>query len=487
MIIVLFCILLLVILLWQFKVNKVVSTLSTVLVTALYFTLRIFRIVGDTGDHPLLTIFFCIVLLIVMISMFKINPFLAFLVVSALAGALLGIPIATITTSIQKGIGDMLGSLVIVIACGAMLGKLVADSGAAQQIASYMVKLFGERYIQWALMFTGFIIGIPLFYNVGFVLVVPLIFSVALRYKLPAVYIGLPMLASLSVTHGFLPPHPSPTALVAQFHANIGTTLLYGVMIGLPTVIIAGPIFSKTLKKINPPAPKIFENAADVAPEKLPGLGISIFSSLLPVILLAVTALLASRVTNESIQAIMKFVSDPAMVMIISLAVATFTLGTGQGMEMQKVMNIYGEAVKDIAMILLIMGGAGALKQILIDSGVSSQIAVLLSGLDIHPLVLGWTIACLIRVCVGSATVAGLTAAGIIAPLLSTMNVDPNLMVLSIGAGSLMFSHVNDTGFWLYKEYFNLSIRQTIQSWSLMETIVSVCGLIGVMIIHYLQ
>ncbi|WP_333819343.1 gluconate:H+ symporter [Ohtaekwangia sp.] len=490
MILVLFTILLLIVLITQFKVNKVYTAISTVFLIALYFILRVLlrtQHITDTNiDHPLLAILFCIVLLVVMISLFKINPFLSFLVVSTLAGALLGIPVASITASVQKGIGDMLGSLVIVIACGAMLGKLVADSGAAQQIASFMVKLFGQRYIQWALMFTGFIIGIPLFYNVGFVLVVPLIFSVAFRYKFPAVYIGLPMLASLSVTHGFLPPHPSPTALVAQFNANIGTTLLYGVIIGLPTVIIAGPVFSKTLKKINPPAPKIFENAADIAPEKLPGLGISIFSSLLPVILLAITTILAPRIINETLQSAIKFISDPAMVMIISLAVATYTLGIAQGMDMQKVMNIYGEAVKDIAMILLIMGGAGALKQILIDSGVSKEIAILLSGLDIHPLLLGWTIACLIRVCVGSATVAGLTAAGIIAPLITSMNVDPNLMVLSIGAGSLMFSHVNDTGFWLYKEYFNLSIRQTIQSWSLMETIVSVCGLIGVMILHYL-
>ncbi len=246
-------------------------------------------------------------------------------------------------------------------------------------------------------------------------------------------------------------------------------------------------MFSRALKKINPPAPKIFENAADVAPEKLPSLGISIFSSLLPVILLAFTTISLSYVTDPSVKTAIAFTGDPAMVMIISLLVATFTLGLRQGMSMKKVMDIYSESVKDIAMILLIMGGAGALKQILIDSGVSENIAVLLSGLDIHPLVLGWAIACLIRVCVGSATVAGLTAAGIIAPLLPGMNVDPNLMVLSIGAGSLMFSHVNDTGFWLYKEYFNLSIRQTIQSWSLMETIVSVCGLIGVMIIHYLQ
>lgn len=434
----------------------------------------------------LLIIFLCIVLLIVLISQFKVNAFLAFLIISILAGLLLGIDVSKITTSIQKGIGDMLGTLVIVIVSGAMLGKLVADSGAARQISSHLVKLFGERYIHWALMLTGFIIGIPLFYNVGFVLVVPLIFSVAYRYRLPAVYLGLPMLASLSVTHGFLPPHPSPTALVGQFHADMATTLLYGVIIGIPTVIVAGPIFAKTLRDIDPPVPKIFQGN-EVADDKLPGIGISVFSSLLPVILLAATTLLSSGIPEGPFKSVSIFVSDPSMVMLVSLAVATFTLGIGQGMGMKKVMDIYGEAVKDISMVLLIMSGAGALKQVLIDSGVSNEIALLLGGLDIHPLVLGWLIAALIRVCVGSATVAGLTAAGIIAPLIGNMHVDPNLMVLSVGAGSLMFSHVNDTGFWLFKEYFNLSIRQTMRSWSLMETIVSVVGLIGVMAIHYLS
>ncbi|MEO7991349.1 MAG: gluconate:H+ symporter [Chryseolinea sp.] len=434
----------------------------------------------------LLIIFSCIVLLIVLITRFQINAFLAFLLISILAGLLLGIDASHITASIQKGIGDMLGSLVIVVACGAMLGKLAAESGAAQQIAGSLMNLFGPRYIQWALMLTGFIIGIPLFYNVGFVLVVPLIFSVAYKYNFPVVYIGLPMLAALSVTHGFLPPHPSPTALVAQFHADMGTTLFYGILIGLPTVIIAGPLFSQTLKKIQTPLNKIFQSTA-LPNNELPGLGISIFSALLPVILLAATTILGNVIHEPGLlKTIIIFLSDPAIVMIISLVVATYTLGIRQNKKMKSIMDIYGDAVKDIAMILLIMSGAGALKQVLIDSGVSAEIATLLSGLDVHPLVLGWAITCVIRVCVGSATVAGLTAASIMAPLLAQSHVDPNLMVLAVGAGSLMFSHVNDAGFWLFKEYFNLSIKDTIRSWSLMETVVAVCGLAGVMIIQSL-
>jgi Gnt-I system high-affinity gluconate transporter len=431
----------------------------------------------------LLLIFLCIGILVILITYFKINAFLAFLVVSILAGFLLGIEPEKIIGSVQKGMGDMLGSLIIVVVAGAMLGKLAADSGAAQRIAGGMMNLFGASRIQWALLITGFIIGIPLFYNVGFVLVIPLIFSVAQRYNLPVIYIGVPMLAALSVTHGFLPPHPSPTALVAQFNADMGLTLFYGILIGLPTSIVAGPIFARTLKNIKAPMLSTFKSA-DLPESQLPGLGISIFSSLLPVILLGLTTLLAMvEIQNDFIRTVVLFLSDPAVVMILSLAVATYTLGLRMGMKMARIMGIYVEAVKDITILLLIMGGAGSLKQILVDSGVSDEIATMLNGLDVHPLILGWTIACVIRVCVGSATVAGLTAAGIVLPLLSQPGVDPNLMVLAVGAGSLMFSHVNDSGFWLFKEYFNISIKDTIKSWSLMETIVAIVGIIGVMIL----
>jgi Gnt-I system high-affinity gluconate transporter len=431
----------------------------------------------------ILIVFLCIALLILLISQFKINAFLAFLFISILAGLLLGLDVSSVTASVQKGIGDMLGSLAIIVIAGAMLGKLVAESGAAQQITSGMMSLFGKRYVQWALMATGFVIGIPLFYTVAFVLVIPLIFSVVYRYKLPAVYIGLPMIASLSVTHGFLPPHPSPTALVAQFHADLGITLLYGFMIAIPTVIIAGPLFAKTLKNINPPLIQTFQ-PSPIPEENLPSLTNSILSSLMPVIFLTITTIAKQAgITNS----VITFLSDPAIVMLISLAIATYTLGIRMKLNMKNVMSTYAEAVKDIGMILLIMGGAGGLKQILMDSGVSSEIATSLNGMDVHPLVLGWIIACVIRVCVGSATVAGLTAAGIMMPLMGQPGVDPNLMVLSIGAGSLMFSHVNDAGFWMFKEYFNLSLKQTIRSWSLMETIVAVCGLTGVMLIHYLK
>lgn len=426
----------------------------------------------------------CILLLILLTTWGRMNTFLAFLLVSVLAGILLQLPLNKVMIAVQKGMGDTLGSLVIIIVLGAMLGKLVAESGAAQQIAAVLMKAFGPRYVQWALMLTGFIIGIPLYYGVGFVLMVPLIFSVVYEYKLPAVYVGLPMLAALSVTHGFLPPHPSPVALVGQLQASMGLTLLYGFIVAIPAIIIAGPLFSQLLKKI-PSVPLQTFRPKHIEPSRMPGTAISLVIALLPVFLLMLTTFLAwyCATGEPAVKAAIAFAGEPAVVMLVALLVATFTLGTGTGRSIKEVMDMYADSVKDIAMILLIIAGAGALKEVLTDSGVSREIGAVLQTWPLHPLVLGWLMAAIIRVCVGSATIAGLTTAGIIAPLVLQTNVNPNLMVLSVGAGSLMFSHVNDAGFWMFKEYFNLSIKDTLKTWSVMETIVSVAGLIGVLIL----
>ena len=423
----------------------------------------------------------CILTLVLLISWGKINAFLAFLIVAIGTGLMLGIPFNKITQSVQKGIGDTLGSLVIVIALGAMLGKLVAEAGAAQKITNVLMRAFGPKRIQWALMITGFIVGIPLFYNVGFVLLIPIIFSAVYQMKMPAVYVGVPMLAALSVTHGFLPPHPAPTALVGQFNANMGLTLLYGFIVAVPAIILAGPVFAKTLKHITVEPMRTFQK--DPIPEsELPTAAMSLSASLLPVFMLAVTTLIPILFTLKDGQRnLLVFFSEPSIVMLIALIFATFALGIRPARNMTQVMNIYVDAVKDVSIILLIVAGAGALKQIFSDSGVSNDIAMMLKGWSMHPLILGWLIAAVIRVAMGSATVAGLTTAGIIAPVIAGTQVDPNLRVLSIGAGSLMFSHVNDSGFWMFKEYFNLTIKQTIRSWSLMETIVSIVGLAGVL------
>lgn len=433
----------------------------------------------------ILLVLISIALLVILIVWAKLNPFLAFLISSIVAGFLLGLPADQIAGSVQKGMGGLLGDLVVVIVMGAMLGKLVAESGAAQRIAGFLMKLFGKNRITWAMSLTGLIVGIPLFYNVGFVLLVPLAFTVAYQYRLSAVYVGIPLLAALSVTHGFLPPHPSPAALVAQFDANMGLTLLYGLLITIPTVALAGPVFAKSLKNIQAKPLETFQ--AEVREEsELPGIANSLITALLPVFLLiATTAISLGLPESSPLRPLFGFLGDPGVVMLVSVLYATYSLGIRRKTSMKKLMDSYTQATKDIAMILLIVAGAGALKQIFTDSGVSQEIADGLKDWPIHPLILAWTITAIIRVCVGSATVAGLTTAGIIAPIIHTMNVDPNLLVLSIGAGSLMFSHFNDAGFWMYKEFFNLSIKDTIKTWSLMETLVAIIGLIGVLILDF--
>jgi Gnt-I system high-affinity gluconate transporter len=426
----------------------------------------------------------CIALLILLIAVFKVNAFLSFLIVSAVAGLSLGLPLNKIAGAMEKGMGDVMGGLIIIITAGAMLGKLVAESGAAQKIAQVMMKTFGEKHLQWAMVLSGFIIGIPLFYGIGFVLMVPLIFSVVYRYKLNAIYIGLPMLAALSVTHGFLPPHPSPSALVVQFHANMGLTLCYGLLVAVPAILIGGPLLSRTLTDIQAKPLETFV-VKEMPDDELPGAFISLFMALLPVFLLALASLLPLFLpSGSSWLPLLGFIGSPSIVMLLVLVIATFTLGLGRGRSMTEISSIYGTAVKDIAMILLIIAGSGALKEILVQTGVSKQLAGYLQGLSVEPLILGWLITAFIRFCVGSATVAGLTTAGIIYPLMQATGTNPNLMVLAVGAGSLMFSHVNDSGFWMFKEYFNLSLKDTFRSWALMETVVGVVGLIGVLILN---
>lgn len=432
----------------------------------------------------LLVLLVVIVVLILLTTTLKISPFIALILVSILAGFLLGMPLAGIAKSLQKGIGDMLGSILVILSAGAMIGKLVAESGAAKVIAGKIMAVCGEKYLQWGLMFTGLIIGIPLFYNVGFVLVIPIIFSLVYQYKLPAVYVAVPMLASLSVAHSFLPPHPSPATLVSAFNASMGKTFLYGILVAVPSIIAAGPVFSRSLKKIKA------EGAVTMINEKaiehpLPGFFNSLFSAMLPVFLLAVTTALSFLFSSQSLlQKIIAFLNEPTILMVLALLIVTYSLGIKQGRNIKQVMAVYENGIKDIAVIVLIIGASGALKQVLIDSNASVVIAGYFRNIHIDPLVLGWLVAAIIRLCLGSATVAGLTAAGIIAPIMSTMDVDPNLMILAIGSGSIFFSHVNDTGFWMFKEYFSVSLKDTFLSWSLMETIVSVMGLIGVLVLN---
>lgn len=424
-----------------------------------------------------------IILLVILIAWVKLDTFISFILVSILLGLASGMTTAELSASLEKGIGNMMGTLVIILGFGAMLGKLVAESGAAQQITHSMTRVFGQKYLPWGMSLAGLIVGIPLFYTAGFVVVIPLIFAVGYSTKLPLLSIGVPMLAALSVAHGFLPPHPSPTAIAEQLHADIGKTLLYGLVLAVPAIAIAGPLFGSTLKRYKPQAPEDLLPDEALPEKKLPGLGVSLFAALLPLVLLAITTIAGNAFPPDSFpDKLIHFIGNPNIAMFLSVLSAVYFLGIRCGRKIPTVMHELQDAFKGISVILLIIAGSGVFMEVMRDSGVNTYIAAGLKDWHIQPLILGWLIAAIIRVCIGSATVAGLTTVGILLPLVQQQMIHPSLMVLAIGAGSLMFSHVNDGGFWLFKEYFGLSIKETFKTWTVMETIVSVVGLLGVLV-----
>ncbi|MGB3584995.1 MAG: gluconate:H+ symporter [Tunicatimonas sp.] len=419
-----------------------------------------------------------IIMLILLVTVVKLDTFISFVLVCLFVGLTGGLTVAEAVDAIQHGIGDTLGSLVIILGFGAMLGKLVAESGAANKITNRLVAAFGLKNIQLALIVTGFIVGIPMFYTVGFVILVPLVIAIAANTKLPLLYVGLPMLASLSVTHGFLPPHPAPTAIAEMYGADLGLTLIYGIITGIPAIIAAKFLLRKTMQRIQPKLLKEYVVETDDR-YPVPSLTICLLVALLPVILIGGASLVSTFAPHPIITAL----GNPAIAMLLSVLAAIYFLGVRTGRDIAEVTKTLASAVSSIAVVLLIIAGAGAFKAIMVATQVSEQIGEVLGGLGMSPLILAWIIAALIRVSVGSATVSALTAASIMLPMVGAQGVSPELLVLATGAGSITFSHINDGGFWLFKEYFNVSIRETLLSWTVMETTVSIVGLIGVLIL----
>jgi Gnt-I system high-affinity gluconate transporter len=433
---------------------------------------------------PLVIVAVGVALLLLLMIRFKLNGFIALILVALAVGIMQGMPVDKVITSIKNGVGGTLGSLALIMGFGAMLGKMLADCGGAQRIATTLIEKFGREHIQWAIVLTGFIVGFALFYEVGFVLMLPLVFTVAAAARLPLLYVGVPMAAALSVTHGFLPPHPGPTAIATIFHADMGKTLLYGSLLAVPTVILAGPVYARFLKGIDKPVPEGLFNPKTFTEEEMPGFGVSVATSLVPVILMAFRAVCEMILPKgHPVLSYAEFFGDPVMATLIAVLIAIFTFGLNRGRKMDEVMATVSDSIKIIAMMLLIIGGGGAFKQVLVDSGIEKYIAALMDGSHLSPILLAWSIAAVLRIALGSATVAAITAGGIAAPLIATTGVSPELMVIAVGSGSVIFSHVNDPGFWLFKEYFNLSIVETFKSWSVLETIISLCGLGGCLLL----
>ena len=433
----------------------------------------------------LLILIASILLLLFLISGAKINAFIALIITAFFAGIAKGMLFNDLINAVQVGIGSTLGSLILIIAFGVILGNLLSDSGAAQRISSVMIQSFGIKHIKWAMVITGFSVGISMFYNAGFIILIPMVFAVAKSTKQPIIYLGIAMAAALSITHGFLPPHPGPTAIAVIFKANIGKTLLYGILVALPALFVAGIVFPEFVKKIQAFPPKGLFESKNFTETEMPSFKISIITALVPVILMGSATLSELVLPEEStLRSVLLFIGNPNTAMLIAVLFAVFTLGIFRGRKMQDIMDKSSTAMSAATMIILIIAAGGAFKQVLIDSGMGTDLTALFEKSTLSPLVLGWLVATIIRIALGSATVAGLTAAGIVQPLVIASGVSPELMVLSIGAGSLMCSHVNDTGFWMFKEYFGISVSDTFKTWTVMETIIGIMGLIGVLILN---
>jgi GntP family gluconate:H+ symporter len=441
-----------------------------------------------------------IALIVVLITWLKVHPFLSLTLGSLLVGAIAGLPMADTVKSFGKGFGDTASGVGALIALGAMFGKLLADSGGADQIVDTIVGRSGRRALPWAMALVGALIGLPMFFEIGLVLLMPVIYLVARRSGQSIIAVGIPALAGLSAMHGLVPPHPGPLVAIDALHADLGVTLGLGVLVAVPTVALAGPLLARFAARwVDVRPPELFTTGGKDADERdggerdgaeqgrrRPSFALTLATVLLPVVLMLLKAF-ADIVLDVGTEpyTVLDNLGTPLIALLIAVVVAMFTLGRGSGMDRRTITATLERSLPPIAGVLLIVAAGGGFKQTLVDTGIGKTIADWVDGSGVSVLVLGWLVAVLIRLATGSATVATVTASGILAPLVTGLSTgDTSLLVLAVGSGSLFFSHVNDAGFWLVKEYFGLSVGQTIKSWSLMETVISVCGLVFVLALN---
>ncbi len=424
-----------------------------------------------------------IVVLVVLIARYKLNPVVTLVVVSLALGVSVGMPMNGIVKAFETGVGNTLGHIALVVALGTMLGKMMAESGGAERIAHTVIAAFGERRVHWAMAVIAFIVGIPVFFEVGFVLLVPIAFTVAKRTRTNMVFVGIPMVAGLSVVHGLVPPHPAALIAVTAYNADIGRTIAYALIVGLPTAAVAGPLFGKLVSRYvvpDPDNPLMEEMAEQGKPRDLPSFGVTLFTILLPVALMLVGSWADLFTTPKSLgNDLLRLAGNSVVALLIALLVSFWTLGRARGFDRATILKFTNDCLGPIAAVTLVVGAGGGFGRILMDSGISNAVVGLATGAHLSPLLLGWLVAALIRVATGSATVAMTTACGIVAPIVAQSgSISPELMVLATGAGSLILSHVNDGGFWLVQEYFGLTVPQTFRTWTVCETIISVMALV---------
>jgi len=422
-----------------------------------------------------------VVALILLIARAKLHPFIALVLVSLGMGLAAGMSPAAAVKAFQDGVGNVLGFIAIVVGLGTMLGKMMAESGAATRIATTLIGLFGEKRVHWAIMFVAFIVGIPVFFQVGFVLLVPLVFTIARRTGMSLIKIGIPLVAGLSVVHGMLPPHPAAMLAVTAYNADVGLTILYGLVVGIPTAALAGPIFASWISSRIPLSADnpIALQLGGESTQEAPGFGISVFTVLIPVILMLLSTLADALLDPANVaRGVLHFIGQPIVALLLALLFSFWSLGRVRHFTREQLLRYCNDCLAPTATILLVIGAGGGFNQVLISSGVGRAIADMAIGSHASPLLLAWGIAALIRVATGSATVAMTTAAGIVAPIAVSMpGTHAELLVLATGAGSLILSHVNDAGFWLIKEFFGMTVPQTLKTWTVAETIIGIAGL----------
>jgi gluconate:H+ symporter, GntP family len=434
--------------------------------------------------------FVAVVGLIVLIAVFKLNPFITLLLTSLALAIATGMPLSTVVHSFEAGVGATLGHIAIVVALGTMLGKMMAESGGADQIAYTLIRFFGEKRVHWAMMVIGLVVGLPAFFEVGFVLLIPIAFTVARRTKTSLILVGLPMVAGLSVVHGLVPPHPAALLAVTIYKADVGRTIFYALLIGIPTAVIAGPLYAKliaphvTLPLDNPMAAEFVDHGQE---RSLPGFWLTLFTILFPVFLMLAGSFADSvSAPKSAVNEGLHLIGNDDMALLIGVLLSFFTLGRMRGFDRSTILRFSNECLAPTATITLLVGAGGGFGRILQDSGVSQAIIGVALNSHVPLLLLAWLLAALMRLATGSATVAMTTAAGIVAPIaLHSTGIHPELLAIATGAGSLIFSHVNDGGFWLVKEYFNMSVAETIKTWSVCETIISVTALIFTLGLSY--
>ena len=429
--------------------------------------------------------------LIVLIARFKINSFVALMLASLFVGLCSGMKPAAVPKSFLEGMGRVLGDIAMVIGLGTVLGKMLAESGGAQVIANRLVRALGQRRLPWAMMFIAFIVGIPVFFAVGLVLLAPIVFTLARETGSPLLRLGLPLVAGLSVVHGLVPPHPGPVAAMGIINdlagrADMGKTILYSLFVGLPTAIVAGPLFGRFAgDRVRVELPPAAGQGAEVKqPKNPPSFALTVFTIVLPVLLMLLATLGDLALAHEHwLRQSGDFLGNPSVAMLAAVLFSSWSFGFWRGFNRDQLLKFSNDSLAPVASMLLVVGAGGGFSRVLDQGGVGRAIAELARGTNLSPLLLGWLVAALIRVATGSATVAITMAAGIVAPVVAGLPaVHLELLVIAMGAGSLILSHLNDGGFWFVKEYFNLSVPQTLKSWTIMETIISFVALILVLV-----